>query len=95
MAAPAYTSKPRVRAEWGIEMDANTVAVMIHDLALLLPPDDPERRFTEWLCRNAGRLRAACWDLGIDPGSIPEGPGLSGRLRDAVTPLLSVEEPTA
>lgn len=54
-------------------------------LAEMLPDDDPERLFTEWLFESGG-TRQKILDLGIEP---PEpGPDLFRRIKEAVTPIL-------
>ena len=51
----------------------------------VLPEGDPDRLYVEWLEANAGRLREAIKELGVD---VEEGSGFAFRLEEAVKPLL-------
>jgi len=53
----------------------------------LLPENDLDYKFYEWMYKNRIRLREACKELDID---IPEGDNLYKRLKDAVMPKLEM-----
>lgn len=71
------------------ETEGMTGAQALNHLANLLPDDDPERRFIDWLVANAGRLREAAAEMGLD---VPAGPGFAARLRVAWLAALAAEE---
>lgn len=52
----------------------------------VFPPDHVEVRFAQWMVDNAGRIREACMELGIEAPD--PGPGLYERLKAAVTAVL-------
>lgn len=66
-----------------------TMGELLVELGKLLPQNDRERLFVEWLVENKSRLPEACRELGIEPPE--EGPGVTRlyqRLRRVVIPKL-------
>lgn len=51
----------------------------------ILPPDDPELLFVEWIKQNAGKLGQAVQELGIE---VEDGPDYMRRLKAAAMPVL-------
>lgn len=63
-----------------------TRAEATRDIADMVLPGSPEALFWHWAADNAGRLKEAVIELGLEP---PEpGPDLLGRIRDLVIPVL-------
>lgn len=58
---------------------------LLAEIAYLLPPDNPERLWTEFLANNHERLYTAVTELGL---VVEEGPNFIDRLKAAVVPKL-------
>jgi hypothetical protein len=70
--------------------DLTAGALILGIARSVLSPDDPYRRFIEWLDENKGRWEEACRELGVEPP--PEGPMLFNQLRAAVLSVFEADE---
>lgn len=63
-----------------------TQGEFLSQLASILPEDNVERKFVEWVVENKDDLPTACRELGVEPPE--EGPKLLQRLRNLIGPKL-------